>query len=399
MKILVVHEVSYLKKVIYEFQILPEALSLLGHEVTVVDLDDTPSESPGRPVFDLRPRVFSGLQRTYPRASITLRHPGTVRLPFLSRISGAVTSTLEVLGALGEAHFDALLLYGVPTVGIQALLAARRRGIPVLFRSIDVSHQIVPMRVLSPPTRLIERFVYKRADGISALTPRLKTYIASYGVPESRIRMIPGGVDVDAFCSGPRNDLLMATWGIGPSDPVILFMGTIYRFSGLDRVLRGLRELLKKHPGARLLIVGLGEDEARLKGIAQSEGVSGHVIFTGLQPYELLPDFVRSADVCINPFELNSITRDILPTKLFQYLSCAKPVLATELPGTLPFLSGEEQGVVYAPLPDFAEHLSELLDEPARREGLGRRGREAVESNYDWRRIAESMASWIQEFV
>jgi len=399
LKILVVHEVSYLKKVIYEFQILPEALSLLGHEITVIDLDDTPRESSGRPVFDLCPRRLSGLQRIYPQASITLRHPGVVRLPLLGRAAGALASTIEVIRALRETQFDALLLYGVPTIGIQSLIAARLQGIPVLFRSIDVSHQIVPNRILSVPTRLIERFIYRRVDGISALTPRLKTYIESYGVPDVRVRMIPGGVDVDTFCPGPRNNDLMAKLKIERSDPVILFMGTIYRFSGLEWVIRGLHDLLHKHPGARLVIVGIGEDKARLQGIAQAEGVSDNVIFTGLQPYKLLPDFVRSADVCINPFELNSITRDILPTKLFQYLSCAKPLLATELPGTLHFLSGETDGVVYASLPDFISCLSELLYDESRRLSLGRRARKLVESQYDWRRIAESTASWIQEFT
>ena len=399
MKILVVHEVSYIKKVVYEFQILPEALSLLGHEVTVIDLDDTPLESSGKPVLDLYPIKFHEFHRAYQQASITLRHPGVVRIPFLSRVSAALANTIEVVRALKEEKYDAVLLYGVPTVGIQCLIIARQYGIPVLFRSIDVSHQLVPNRLLSLPTRLIERFIYRRVDGVSALTPELKRYIESFGVPETKVTMIPAGVDSDMFLPGPRNQNLVSRFGIRRSDRIVLFMGTIYRFSGLDTIIRGFPGLLERHPGTKLLIVGSGEDRGRLEAMAKSEGVIENVIFTGVQPYESLPDFIRSSDVCINPFELNLITRDILPTKLFQYLSCAKPLLATELPGTLHFLSGEAQGVVYASLPDFVSCLSELLEDPARCESLGNLGRETVKSQYDWRRIADLTTSWVQAFT
>jgi glycosyltransferase involved in cell wall biosynthesis len=120
-----------------------------------------------------------------------------------------------------------------------------------------------------------------------------------------------------------------------------------------------------------------------------------NVIFAGMQPYGILPEVIRSADVCINPFELNGITRNILPTKLFQYMACARPVLATSLPGTLTFLQGEQQGIVYSELHDFGRNLGDLLlDEPRRLE-LGKRGH-AVAQAYDWKTIARSMAGFLQ---
>jgi phosphatidylinositol alpha-1,6-mannosyltransferase len=174
-------------------------------------------------------------------------------------------------------------------------------------------------------------------------------------------------------------------------------MGTIYRFSGLDTVIRDLPILLQKHPGARLLIVGWGEDELRLKALAQETGVSANVIFTGLQPYSLLPDLLRSADVCINPFELNAITRDILPNKLFQYLASGRPLLATPLPGTLPFLQGEDQGVVYSELQNFVQELSKLLGDSDRCRSLGRNAELYTRRNLDWREIAAKMVTLMQE--
>jgi glycosyltransferase involved in cell wall biosynthesis len=397
LKILVVHEVSYLSKIIYEFQILPEFLSMLGHEVTSVDYDDAWQSANGDRAT-LRTSVHKDVHRAYPRASVTVRRPGMIRAPVLSRISGAAAAGVEVVRTIRRERPDIVLLYGLPTVGVQSILAARACGVPIAFRSIDVTHELVPYPSLVPLTRILERIVFNQVDLNIALTPHLKSYILGYGVPESRIRLLPSGVDAEMFSPGERNPNLLRAWGISSEDRVVLFMGTIYRFSGLDRVIRDFPVLLSRVPQAKLLILGVGEDEARLKEIAARAGVGGNVIFAGMQPYAALPDAIRSADVCINPFELNGVTRNILPTKLFQYMACSRPVLATPLPGSLPFLPGEQQGIVYSGLDDFNQSLGDLLCDRERCAQLGRRGHAAAQA-YDWRAIAESMAGLLKDLA
>ena len=93
------------------------------------------------------------------------------------------------------------------------------------------------------------------------------------------------------------------------------------------------------------------------------------------------------------------MTRDILPTKLFQYLACGKPLLATKLPGTEAFLESEEQGVVYASGETFVRRLRELVSDPARCRELGRRGEEAMKERYGWRKIAGEIASSLEQLV
>jgi glycosyltransferase involved in cell wall biosynthesis len=319
-----------------------------------------------------------------------------VRLPVVSRISGAIGSTAEVIRAFRNKKIDVVLLYGLPTVGLQVLLAARALQIPVVFRAIDVSYALVPSPLLVPITKALERIVFRYVAFNVALTPHLKKYILSYGVPDSRIRLLPSGVDAEMFSPGPRNSELLQKWGIAQDDLVVLFMGTLYRFSGLDAVIQGFSRIISERKNAKLLIVGSGEDESRLKELAYRLGLQANVVFTGMQPYSILPDVIRSSDICINPFELNEITHNILPTKLFQYMTCAKPVLATPLPGTQTFLAGEEQGVVYADLNEFNNRLLGLLLDDNVRETLGKRGREAA-LKYEWRRIAETMSAWLEE--
>src|SRR5579883_2045356 len=169
MRILVVHEVNYLSKTIYEFQILPEILSLLGHSVTVVDYNDSwKSERTGAGLVADR-HVYPAVHRAYDRARISLYRPAMIQLPGLARISGAVNSGVEVARLLGQGRFDAVLLYGLPTVGIQALVSARLAAVPIAFRSIDVTHELVPP-ALSLPTRMLESIVFNQVDLNIALT-------------------------------------------------------------------------------------------------------------------------------------------------------------------------------------------------------------------------------------
>src|SRR5262245_49593992 len=110
MKILVVHEVNYLKKIIYEFQILPEILSMLGHDVTVIDYDDSWQTSTNGDKPGLKTRLYKGVHRAYPDASIVVRRPGMVRFPVLSRISGALTCGLETYRFIRNSLPDVVLL-------------------------------------------------------------------------------------------------------------------------------------------------------------------------------------------------------------------------------------------------------------------------------------------------
>jgi len=250
LNLLVVHEVNYLSKIIYEFQILPEMLSLQGHEITIVDFDDSWREAPAISRFRFKTEVHRGVHRAYPPASVTVRRPGMIRIPVLSRLSGAVLTGLELISLVKRSSFDAVLLYGLPAVGVQTLLAARMAGVPVCFRSIDVLHRLVPNRALVPVTRLLERFVDNHVRAVSCVTPRLEQHVLSYGVPIDRVSVMPSGVDSEMFSPGPPSGAIRSRWGIGPEDPTVLFMGTIYPFSGMDRVIREWPEVLRRHPRA-----------------------------------------------------------------------------------------------------------------------------------------------------
>ena len=122
MRILFVHEVSYRKKVIFEMHEFPELLALRAHEISILEFDE------GRKFWKKAnaPRFEKVKGRVHRNAKINLYRPPQLGIPGLDRLLVTLT-VLPVLGKLlKENTFDAVVLYAVPTYGLQTIQSANR---------------------------------------------------------------------------------------------------------------------------------------------------------------------------------------------------------------------------------------------------------------------------------
>jgi glycosyltransferase involved in cell wall biosynthesis len=400
MNILFIHEVDWLSKVVFDIHSLAEALSLRGHHVFAVDYENTWHKNSPLDFGSLRTRRFPGVSRALPGSSVDLVRPGFIKVPGISRLSAGCTSYRVIERLVRREEIDAIVLYSVPTTGLQAIRVARKYKIPVIFRSIDILNQLVVAAPLRPVTRYLERRVYARADRILALTPGLIKYVAGLGADESKVSLLLMPVDTNIFHPQPPSKDLRRRWGLGESDPVVLFMGTLFDFSGLDSFIPAFRAVTEKFPAARLLIVGDGPQRARLEAIIDESGLRESVTVTGFQPYETMPQYINLADVCVNTFGTVDATRDIFPGKTVQFLACGKPFVATALPGMKAVIPGEAQGIVYVrDTAGMVEAVISLLGSPERRAGLGRAGLDYVRRLHSHESIARQLEEKIKEAV
>jgi glycosyltransferase involved in cell wall biosynthesis len=334
MKILVVHETEYIKKVVFEYQIIPEIWASEGHDVYVVDFETTWKR---KNIFDLisKTQVLKNVRRAGKEKGITLIRPGYVKIPALSRLTASISHYFAIKWAIREYKIDVIFLYSVPTNGLQAVYLARKYKIPIHFRLLDVLHQLVPYKILSKPAYLMEKIVYRRVDELTAITPKLTKYAIALGAREKTASYLPTGPDDNLFRFAPRNKGLMKKLSLKQTDKIIVFAGTLYNFSGLDKILNYYAKHKRNYRNLKFLIIGHGQQEEELKSIVKTNNLSDSVIFTGFIQYEKLSDYLNLADICINPFEINKITDIIFPSKIYQYLACRKPVIATRLPGLI----------------------------------------------------------------
>jgi len=400
LNVLFVHEVDWLKKVVFDIHTLAESLSLKGHRVYAIDYENNWQPDGFLGLGKLKTTEIPGVSRAFPSSSVTLRRPGFIRLPVLSRLSAGVSHFREISRTIKEKDIDVIVLYGVATNGLPALYAARLAKVPVAFRSIDILNQLVPYQCLQPPTRWLEKAVYKRSDMILSLTPGLTGYLIRLGAPENHIRLLPMPVDTGLFKPFDVTPEFRQKWGITKEDKVIVYIGTLFDFSGLDLAIRHFPKIIEQVPHAKLLIVGDGPQRPRLDSLIKEMKLESKVVITGFQPYDTMPQFLNLATVCLNPFVITGATRDIFPGKIVQYLACGKAVVATPLPGLVVMTPGENEGLVYAATPEeMAEKTAALLTDTAYRQKLERNGLNYVNRRHSHQAIAAQLEDSLKEVV
>ncbi len=400
MNILFVHEIDWLNKVVFELHSLSEALSLLSHRVYAIDYENTWNKRGFFKLGSLKTEEVDGVSRAFPGASVCLRRPGFIRIPGLSRLSAGLTHYLEIQRTIKEENIDVILLYSVPTNGLQTIHLAKKFNIPVVFRSIDILHQLVPYPAVRPITKFLEKRVYSKVDKILTITPKLSNYVTSLGATESKVKLLPLPVDTSIFHPSVDCTEVRQRWDVNEQDWVVLFIGTLFEFSGLDGFIRRFPEVLQHVPEAKLLIVGDGQQRPELERIIAELGLQNRVIITGFQPYETMPQYINVAAICITPFLVTNATRDIFPSKIVQYLACGKVVLATPLPGTLAVIHGRQQGVVYTDGADeTAREVVSLLRSAEHRQQLGRAGLNYVKQVHSHERIVRQLEAELEEAI
>ncbi|MGV9818366.1 glycosyltransferase family 4 protein [Nocardia xishanensis] len=191
---------------------------------------------------------------------------------------------------------------------------------------------------------------------------------------------IPNGVDVTAFARAP---LLP---GYPRAGGTVLFLGRYDEpRKGMDVLLGALPELVRRHPGLEILIVGRG-DEERLRREAGPN--AGHLRFLGQVSDEEKASAMRSADVYVAP-NLGGESFGII---LIEAMAAGTAVVASELDAFRRVLRDGTAGML-VPVGDsvrLAAALDTVLTDEVRRESLVRTANQVV-GEYDWPVVAEQI--------
>lgn len=350
---------------------LVRALALRGHDVTVM----APQSVGGGGTFTSSAQV-----RT---AFVSVVRWGGLR-PF-SFFWGSLNMLKRVLTVTRP---EVVLWFDSPGQ-MAPLWALRNDPCPVVYFVNGLPHEEVQGLWRFPLLRdLLSyglRLASRRANAVVSVCPEV---LAGLGKLErigtKRCSVIRNGVDPDLF-SPQSHGAIRAELGLASPGPYIGFVGGFFPWHGLETLIEAIAIVAKSYTTVQCLLVGDGHTKQRLEEYVQQLHLSVHVHFTGRADFKMVPKWIAASDVCV---VLHRQTRSYPgdSMKLWEYLACGRPVVATAGPGYGDMVEELRCGVsVKTDDPtDLARQLLYLLGDHHLRIDMGERGRTAAVRNHTW---------------
>jgi glycosyltransferase involved in cell wall biosynthesis len=220
------------------------------------------------------------------------------------------------------------------TIALPAVYAARRHRIPMVFEVRDLWPEMpIAVGALKNPiaiglARRLERFAYRNAAHVIALSPGMKAGVVATGYPASRVTVIPNSCDMQFFDVDPAHGrAIRARYDWLGERPLVVYVGTIGLVNGVTYLARLAAEVGKTGPDVRFVVVGDGRERERVRQEAETLGVLDKSLFLlPAAPKVEMPSWLSAADVAtslfidLEPMWVNSAN------KFFDALAAGRPV-------------------------------------------------------------------------
>jgi colanic acid biosynthesis glycosyl transferase WcaI len=309
-------------------------------------------------------------------------------------------SSLTAVRRLGPV--DVFFVESPPLfTGLAALAYRRLKRAPYVFNVSDIWPQsavelgALRNRYLVWLAERLELHLYRMAARVSIVTPGMLERLASRGVPREKLVLLTNGVDTETFRPAPPKLELARSLDLDERK-IFLYAGTHGMAQGLDTVLEAARRT--KDAEVLYVLAGEGAEKESLVKKAQSEAIQ-NVRFLSNQPKQVMPDLLRLAYATIVPLRRVELFKTALPSKMFESMACAKPIVASLWGEAADLVTSSGSGVVVSPEdPDaLRDAVEQLAANPDRARKLGDNGRRYVLANFDRRQIAERFVALLQD--
>jgi colanic acid biosynthesis glycosyl transferase WcaI len=243
-------------------------------------------------------------------------------------------------------------------------------------------------------------FLYREADHIAVVTPAFRErLIEDWQVPEPKISVVPNGVETQLF-SPQKSDPQLRKALNAEEKFVVSYIGTLGLAHGLETLIAAAERLQFIAPQVLFLIVGEGAERERILASAKSKNLP-NIRFVPQQPREEIPAYICASDACMVLLKKSPVFETVIPTKMLEFMSCARPVILAVDGQARSILESSRSGI-YTPPEDVDALCNAVLQRqqhPAQGQAMGRNGREYIVRNLSRQRTAADYLGVLQTLV
>jgi glycosyltransferase involved in cell wall biosynthesis len=238
--------------------------------------------------------------------------------------------------------------------------------------------------------REIERAGTYCADRVIAVSQALRNEIMwMYELPDWKVSVVYNAVNLHHFDGWVAPDGVKARYGIGSMDPMVLFCGRMVYQKAPDLLVEAIPYILGYYPHAKFVFAGDGEMKPHVEWRTHDLGVSHATRFVGFKTGRDLIDLFKACDVVCVPSRNEPFGIVVL-----EAWSAAKSVVATKNGGPDEYVWHEVNGLKIHPHPEsIAWGLGTLFTNFEWARWMGRNGRIAVETVFNWDTVGDQVLS------
>lgn len=327
------------------------------------------------------------------RTLLSERHFGSI--PFLKEAKLMNTLAKRIREIVSEIKPDIIHAHSPSLNGIPAQRVAEKMGLPVVYEvrafweDAAVDHETFKENSFKYKlSRLIETRLFKNVDAIFTICGGMKSEIVNRGVPESKITVIPNGVDTKKFSFMGRDKDLVKQLKINGRN-VIGFIGSFYHYEGIDLLIDAFARILREDNDVILLLVGEGPEYMRMREKTDKMSLNGYVTFTGKIPHQEIKRYYSLMDILVYPRKSIRLTELVTPLKPLEAMAMGKVVVGSDVGGMKELIRDGHNGVLFESdrVESLVKKLLGLISNPGLREGLSREAVMYVRKERNWDNI------------
>jgi phosphatidyl-myo-inositol dimannoside synthase len=320
-----------------------------------------------------------------------VREPRSMLLP-------TATTFRHTLRLIEHTRAEVVVFGAAFPLGLMGPAIRRRTGVPY----VAFTHGLEVSSVRAPGGRRLLRSIGRHASAVTFVSHWCDDLLRPGFGPGPEYRLLPPAVDPTVFHPDVDGTVVRDRHGFG-DDPVVVCVSRVVERKGQDQLIRGLPELRRRVPGARLLIVGGGPHLATLHALVDEIGVRDHVVLTGQVPESELPAHYAAGDVFAMPCRERRAGLEVeaFGIVFIQAQAVGRPVVAGDIGGvpdalrageTGLLVDGEDAGAVTAA-------IATLLGDPDLATRMGGAGGRFVRDGFTWDRRTAELQDLLAEVV
>lgn len=382
------HSLPYLSAYSFRSMYLISQQRQMG--ITPVVLTSPSHESP-----DQNCEILQGVQHHRSKWSGFYYLPQPRFIPGLRHEAYIAGLAKRIVQVARDAEVDLIHAHSPALNGLAARRAAKQLKKPWIYElryyeqdaAVD-SGQASYYSLRYNLARWMEERALKQADLAVTTSTSMQKELLARGFSSRKLLEVPEGIDTRMFHPRPPDAELIDRHQL-QDKTVIGFIGSFYKYEGLDRLVSMMIYLLRERRDLKLILAGSGEVESQLRARVPREW-SEHFIFTGRIEQEDILRYYSVIDICVYPRLSTRMTELTTPIRPLEAMSMERAVIGSNVGGIAELIRHNKTGFVVETDDKVAlgASISHLVNNPYERKEMGKRARTQVVKQREWAAIA-----------